>query len=372
MKVEREIAGIALPFAAGIMMSICLCTAYSLSYPSALSIPLPAVIAAALFLMRFHENIPSRAGRFMTISIMAACGWICGATASVLAVSELVRHGWLECIALDLCRQTENVIDSIPFDRPETGQIIKALLTGERSGIPEDVTNAFRASGASHILALSGLHLGIIYGILRGMLSFMGNSRRSKNIKGLAAVLVCGFYSMATGAGPSITRAFIFIAIREYARFRNCSLSLPVVLMSAMMIQLVLTPGSVMDIGFQLSYAAIAGIAYIFPFLRGFWPGNRNEDAALTKCARWIWDSAAMSISCQITTGPLTCLYFGSFPTHFILTNMIALPLTGMIIPAALLTTLLHWLGWSPEMILKATEWLVTALSESLDTIASM
>jgi competence protein ComEC len=115
----------------------------------------------------------------------------------------------------------------------------------------------------------------------------------------------------------------------------------------------------------------MAGVAFIFPWLKGFWP----QDVKFRKFRdplKWIWETAALSISCQITTGPLAYVYFGTFPVHFLLTNLIAMPLTGLIIPAAVLTVMLTAAGWCPEMLLRATEALVTALSEALNIIASM
>ena len=79
-----------------------------------------------------------------------------------------------------------------------------------------------------------------------------------------------------------------------------------------------------------------------------------------------------MSIACQITTAPLAWYYFGTFPVHFLLTNLIALPLTGLIIPLAILTLTLSVFGICPEMISRACEMLVTALSQALDIISAM
>ena len=87
---------------------------------------------------------------------------------------------------------------------------------------------------------------------------------------------------------------------------------------------------------------------------------------------KWIWISAAMSIACQITTGPLAYLYFGTFPQHFILTNLLALPLTGLIIPASLITIALHSLGICPHVIMWATEALVSLLTNILSVISTM
>lgn len=369
MKAERDIAGIALPFIAGVAVSVYAGTIY----------PWQAVLSC-IAVAAFTTILMAPSGRALgiplqwaiIIALMAFCGHLTGLTDRILSLSRPDGAGWLEQKASDICMRMEAAIDAIPFEKEATGQIIKALLTGERSGIPKEVTAAFRESGASHILALSGLHLGIIYGIIRGLLSVLGNSGTIKKIRSLLVIAICGFYTIATGAGASIVRAYLFIVTGEYASLRRIRMTLPTVLMTAMTIQVFFWPGSIRDVGFQLSYAAIAGIAFIFPWLKGFWPGDRRQDAVLTKGTRWIWNSAAMSISCQITTGPIAYYYFHTFPVNFILTNMIAIPLTSLIIPAALLTLALSCLGWHPTMMLRATEWLVSALSEALSIIAVM
>ena len=87
---------------------------------------------------------------------------------------------------------------------------------------------------------------------------------------------------------------------------------------------------------------------------------------------KWIWVSAAMSVSCQVTTGPLAYFYFGTFPQHFLLTNLIAMPLTGLIIPSALLTITLDSIGICPDLLISFTETLVGLMSKALSIIASM
>ena len=105
---------------------------------------------------------------------------------------------------------------------------------------------------------------------------------------------------------------------------------------------------------------------FIFPWLRDLWPAGKNGPL------RWVWNSAAMSIACQITTGPLAWLWFGTFPKYFLLTNLIALPMTGVIISSAILATFLNAYGSCPEFIIQTTERLTFILRECLDIIASL
>ena len=369
MKVERDIAGSAIPYMAGTAFAalaghfLCRCP-----HLSSLVIYAVIIISSAILLAPKRHTMPSWVLRTAICICICSCGLLCGMTAEILSVGKPYLVIFMDNIG-ELGRNTGRLIDGIDFRNTETNAIIKALIIGERTDIPGHITEAFRESGASHILALSGLHLGIIYGILARISSIFGNTSLAKTIRSVFIVMTCGLYTLATGAGPSIVRAFIFILIRETAKMTGRSLTLTGVLMTSLMIHLTINPQALREVGFQLSYAAIGGIAFIFPWLRDFWP---KKDGGFKGPIRWVWETAALSISCQITTGPIAYLYFRSFPMHFLLTNLIALPLTGLIIPVSLLTLCLHTCGICPDILVRATEMLVTALPEALTIISLM
>ena len=366
MKAWQEIAGFAFLFAAGVTAVIIPGTPPCLISTSSHIIASAAILLSAGLLMHSRHR---RWDLHVQWGLIAACALSCGALTGMsgleMQVSEITAEGSVAIAAHKAAKGLEALIGSIPFDNENTGGIIKALLTGNREDIPQDVAQAFRASGASHILALSGLHLGIIYAIIVKILTLAGNSPAMRRSKSVLTILICGFYTLATGAGASITRAFIFITLNEIGKMSGRPTSLKGILAASLLLHLAFDPTAVSEIGFQLSYAAIFGIAYIFPWLRGMW---KNDWQGL----KWIWESAAVSISCQVTTGPLAYLYFGTFPQYFLLTNLIAVPLAGLIIPSALLVAALTALGCCPSFLISATEWLVTALTESLGIIATM
>ena len=377
MRAERDIAGISLPFAAGVALTAWAGHLICLHPYISLTVIFSAIAVSTAFLSHpIHRSVPSAHMRTVICVCLGFCGILCGTTSEILSVSGPFTGGLAES-ALAMGSATGEAIDRIGFRSPDTNAIIKALIIGDRSDIPKDITRAFRDSGASHILALSGLHLGIIYSILAKVLSFIGNKSGARAARSATIILTCGLYTLATGAGPSIVRAFLFIIIGEISRLHDRYRSTGTVLLSALLIHLTIAPSDIREVGFQLSYAAMAGIAYIFPWLKGLWPDDKDEDpiGVLKYCLRplrWIWTTASMSIACQITTAPLAWHYFGTFPVHFLLTNLIALPLTGLIIPLALLTLVLSVFGICPEMISRACEMLVTALSQALDIISAM
>lgn len=383
MNVEREIAGFSLPFVIGVIITVfagaSFCAGGSSVHAVALTV---CLISVSLLMLRSTLKYGDAVTWALITAAACGCGALSGAS-SLSLVPGLPESG-IRTAAEAFGVRMQEAIDRIPFRSAETGALIKALLTGERSDIPREITEAFRDSGASHILALSGLHLGILYGILSKVLSFLGNGTAARHIRAAAVIVLCGFYTLATGAGPSIVRAFIFIFLGETARLTGRFHSLKQILMASMTVQLLLDPLSVRSAGFQLSYAAIAGIAFIYPHMKGFWPqteddrkeGGNGRQAGIGRgisgAMRRIWDSAALSISCQIATGPLAYMYFGTFPRHFLLTNLLALPLTGVMIPCALLTLALSVLGCCPSFMISVTELLVRTLTWSLEVIASM
>lgn len=373
MKVARDIAGITLPFAAG-AATVVWAGGTICSQPVFLSTTASLMVLGTFFLLctSSREKPSPTCLNILTHTAFASCGILYGIRAVLVPIGIPAADGitsWLMAIGT----ATGEAIEGIDFRNPDTNAMIKALIIGDRSDIPAHITEAFRKSGASHILALSGLHLGIIYGLISKVLSILGNSLSARRARSFITITICGLYTLATGAGSSITRAFIFILLGETAKITGRFRDLRSILMISLMVHIALDPTAIREVGFQLSYAAMAGIAFIHPWLQGFWPEVAgNESTWFERATGWIWNTAALSVSCQITTGPLAYLYFRSFPVHFLLTNLISLPLTGIIISCALLTLMLNLCGICPEILLRATETLVTALSAALKVISSM
>lgn len=366
MTVERDIAGVAFPFAAGVTAAVLFSGPHISQHPTCHILALwLAILSIAGLILSIKQHWNSSAQWGLICLSMLSCGVFIGLNAHELHISDLASADPFSDTAQKCRTAMEKLIKNIPFTRESTGDIIIALLTGNRENIPPETAQAFRDSGASHILALSGLHLGVIYLLIGKTLSIMGNSRKIRIMRSCLTIFICGFYTLATGAGASITRAFIFIALKEIATMTGRCARLKHILAASLMLHLAFAPMSAMEIGFQLSYAAMFGIVYIYPRLKGIWKNNWIG-------LRHIWNSAALSTSCQLTTGPLAYHYFGTFPQHFLLTNLIAVPLAGLIIPAALIMVSLTALGCCPSILIQTTEELVTAMTEALKVIASL
>lgn len=366
---ERDIAVFVLPFALGSAISLALrqVTFHTSIHLQGITLCLVAICLTAL-LHRLHKGLNSKI--LWTTVILAAlcCGILCGQ--SVTSVFPDAEHAFGP-----VRRFSEFIKDAlaeIQFENPRTNAVATALITGDKSGLNIETTDAFRKSGASHILALSGMHLGIIYGLLKLLFMGLGNSPAARRMKSCLNILICGFYTLSTGAGPSISRAFLFITLAEIAMISGRRTSLKGVFFTSLLIQLILSPEDITNVGFLLSYAAIAGIAFIYPRLRDFWPQDTRNTGWTGKALKWIWNSAALSIACQITTAPIAYAVFGTFPKYFLITNLVAVPMIGMIIPAILFVLALSICGITPGFFGHAAEWFVDALIYCLTVISSL
>ncbi len=207
--------------------------------------------------------------------------------------------------------------------------VVKALLTGDRSSLSRSAKAGFRLSGASHILALSGLHVGIIYKILKRIASPAGKSPVARVVGGLATLAALWAYAFVSGMSASIARATLMVTIFEAGLLSGRrSDGLNSLALSAIAI-MVFDPSAPWDISFQMSFSACLAIFVIFPYLR------RMLSTRMI-VIRYIWESAALAISCQMTTGVLAWAYFGTFPRYFLITNLLAVPLVWVIIHLAI------------------------------------
>lgn len=299
----------------------------------------------------------------MLLSMLILGAW-CATLSSIPSMnpSELLIP-----YALELGGRLRDWIGSLPFPSELTAPLLQALLAGDKSGLPRETIALFRQSGASHILALSGLHMGIIYLIFDRISRLAGQSQPVRVIRYVILLAAAGTFTLITGASPSLVRAFLFIFLNETAKLLVRPRKAARTLCVALLLQLILDPGVIRSVGFQLSYLAMAGIFLLYPVLESWWP-----DPGYPSPMRWIWKSAALSISCQLFTGPLAWYRFGSFPRHFLLTNLLALPLTTALMISAVATLLLSAIGHCPELLYTATDGLSRLLLWVLGIIAGM
>lgn len=211
--------------------------------------------------------------------------------------------------------------------------VVKALAYGYQDEIPPGIEESFRQSGAIHLLALSGMHLGLLYGLLLKLLALIGNSPTAKRIRSTVIIAALWAFTIFTGCGVSILRAAVMFSIYEAGvlagRRRN---GINALSLSAIIIT-VADPSAPSGISFQLSYAAMTAIFLIFPHLRAI-VKTRNRISGR------IADACAMTIACQATTAPIILLHFGTFAFYSLLANLLCSPIVSiamLLIPAVLI-----------------------------------
>ena len=352
MKNKSGIVSLSFPFAAGV-------TAAALAAePFAGGL---ACSVAVVLLICMCAGSPGRCSMALVL-LYFFLGAFCWCT------SAMVPRSAVPPPAGGLADGLEALLDRIPFDGEHSGSIIKALLTGRRSQLPRETVDAFRRSGAAHILALSGLHLGVIYACILRALAPAGNSPAARGIRSGVTICLCGLYALATGASPSIVRAFLFICINEAGRAMSGRAHSPLgTFCLALTVQLALRPDYIASVGFQLSYLSMLGITVLYPRLEKWYPEGRRGDPL-----RAIWKSAAMSLSCQSFTAPIAWFRFRSLPLYFLITNLIALPLSELVIIGSVAAAVLEATCGCPPVLALACGKMVQLLEFCLETIASL
>ncbi len=203
--------------------------------------------------------------------------------------------------------------------------VAAALVLGYRDKLDESLVRSYSKAGGMHVLAVSGLHVGILFLVLNQLLFFLKRWRYGRVVKAIMLLLILWCYALLTGLSPSVMRAtlmFSFIVV-------GTALSRPVNVYNSIaasaFVLLVLNPYLLMEVGFQLSYLAVIGIVYLQPKMyRMLYVKNKWLDK--------LWALTTVSVAAQIATFPVTLYYFHQFPNYFLLTNFIVIPAAALIL----------------------------------------
>lgn len=214
---------------------------------------------------------------------------------------------------------------SSTWDGPvETTALLKALCLGDRSGLSENMRENYSLAGGMHVLAVSGLHVGLIWWVLNGFFSLFLHGRR-KVYRAFLVIVILWAYAYLTGFSSSVSRSvtmFSFYAFSRILSHRGHSVN---AILVSMFLLILIHPGRLLDVGFQLSYAAIFSIVTLNPLISGIWHPDR-------RLIRWCWEATGLSFSAQLGTLPLVIYYFHQVPVYALITNLFAIPLLSFII----------------------------------------
>ena len=200
-----------------------------------------------------------------------------------------------------------------------------ALLFGEKSELSKELSNSYTQAGIIHILAISGLHIALIYGIVLWLTKPLLRLKKGKMYIFLISLSVLWFYAILAGFSASIVRAAVMFSVIAFTKILNRHSNIYNSLALSAMILLLYNPNYLFDVGFQLSFAAVLSIIVFQPFVRKY-SYSKNYFLRETKSLLLI------SLVAQIGVLPLTLYYFGQFPLLFLVANLIAIPLSSIVL----------------------------------------
>ncbi len=231
--------------------------------------------------------------------------------------------------------------------------MVAALVLGYDDEIDRPTFNAYSHTGTLHVLSVSGLHVGLIYLLLGYMLSFLNKNKKTTWIKVFLIVTVLWFFVLLSGfSAPAVRAAFMFSLILLGKTLFEQVETANIVLVAAFF-SLCINPFWLADVGFQLSYVAVLGIIYLYPFFYNMFVFSWTFIDKL-------WALCAVSIAAQLATLPLTLYYFHQFPALFLITNLIVIPISTLVMYGGILllvfskiTFVAHVLVWFTAILIK-------------------
>lgn len=259
----------------------------------------------------------------------------------------------------------EFIIEKLKKTKLKTDEraIIQALILGEKTEINKDLYNDYAAAGAVHILAVSGLHVGIIYVILTFLLTPMRRWKYGKTLHSLLIVILLWNFAILSGLSPSVTRAVTMFSFFALAKLLNRETNSINTLFLSFLTLLIINPLWLFHVGFQLSYLAVFFIVWLLPvFLKlgysKYW------------LVRNLWAIVAVSICAQIGVLPLSLYYFHQFPGLFLLTNIVILPFLTLLMCGGILIVVLATIAILPDWLAESYNYLIEGLNAFIHWVA--
>jgi len=206
----------------------------------------------------------------------------------------------------------------------EASSLASTLILGYRADLNRDLIEAYSKTGTMHVLSVSGMHVGIVFLVLSFLLKPMNRNRKLILIRAFIIIAVIWFYSLLTGFSPSVCRSALMLSFVVLGKAMNKNQNTYNLIAISAFFLLLYDPYYLFDVGFQLSYLAVAGLVYFHPIIyHTFYIKNKILDH--------VWSYCVLSIAAQLATFPLSLYYFHQFPMYFLLSNLL------IVLPVALI-----------------------------------
>ncbi|NNJ87993.1 MAG: DUF4131 domain-containing protein [Eudoraea sp.] len=253
-------------------------------------------------------------------------------------------------------------LERTSIEKKELG-ILQAILLGQRKNLDASVYEDYKNAGAAHILAVSGLHIGILLLLLQAFLKPLKAVRHGTLLTMVLVVIALWCYAFFTGLSPSVVRAVTMFSFVTYALSLNRPSSIVNILALSVFFILLLHPMFLFQVGFQMSYAAVFAIVWIYPILMKLW---NPRHWFLRKC----WQLFAVSLAAQAGVLPISIFYFHQFPGLFFLSNILIVPFLGILLGMGLLVIILSAINILPNFIAVLYNWLLKTMNEVVQFVA--
>ncbi len=243
--------------------------------------------------------------------------------------------------------------------------LAEALLIGYKNDLEQSLVQSYTNTGVVHIIAISGLHLGLIYWLLVQLFKPLQKRKKLKWLRPVLIITGLWLFSLLAGAQPSVLRsALMFTCIVAGESFGRKSSIFNTLAFSAFIL-LCINPYWLWDVGFQLSYAAVLSIIiFLKPIYNWFYIKNKILD--------FVWKLNAVTIAAQILTVPLSIYHFHQFPNYFLLTNFLAVPLSSVIVLGEIFLCAISWIPAIALLGGKILGWLIWLMNTWIEKIESL
>ena len=259
-----------------------------------------------------------------------------------------------------LMKQLENNLDGSNL------AIVSAMTLGDKQLINKDIKEDYSITGTSHVLALSGLHLTILYGLLMLLMSWCERLLPRMFWQGVSELLILlavWSYVVLVGMSSSVVRSAVMLTIYSFVTLLNRERLSVNTLALAAVIMLISNPFNLFDVGFQLSFMSVWAIMLFYPLIYEAIPLPQTKSLLVI---RWLWRMVAVSMAVQLGTAPLVAFYFNRVSSVFAISSLIAVPGTMIIVSATLCMLILNPLpalsSLVGKLICTITEWLNASL----------
>ncbi len=243
--------------------------------------------------------------------------------------------------------------------------LAEALLVGYKDDLDKNLVQSYTNTGVVHIIAISGMHLALIYWLLNTVLSPLKNTKQTKWLVPVAVLMGLWLFSLLAGGGPSILRSAVMFTGLVLGESLQRKAGIYNALAASAFILLCINPGWLWDAGFQLSYTALLSIV-IFnqPIYQCCHFQNKIIDGA--------WKLMAVSLAAQVLTTPVSIYHFHQFPVYFLLTNLVAVPLSSIIVLLEIFLCMVSFMPLLAKFTGITLHWLLYEMNSFIERIESL